>query len=197
MRGTKRPTSAVNHAADQRDNRHRIEAIAVLIDAATPIERIGIELRSAHEEVVRNHDARDRSEQSRVADQPAEDVVAKGREPVPRHHQQAKKARDQSAHAKADVARRKVGEVVRRTDDIRADVDVQRRNQQCDRGRGTQAAADEIDPAARPGDQMGSPKTTADADVTAIPRNEYSTIATGKPMRLTDESARPDSSHSA
>ncbi len=51
---------------------------------------------------------------------------------VPRHHRKAEKAGDQSASAEADETRREVGEVVRRTDDVRADVDVERCDEQRD-----------------------------------------------------------------
>src|SRR5580658_6281218 len=51
-----------HNPADECNNRHWIEAVAVLIDTAAPIERVRVELCVAHEEVVGHHDARDWSQ---------------------------------------------------------------------------------------------------------------------------------------
>ena len=64
---------------------------------------------------------------------------------------------------------------------FRSDVHVERRDQQRDEPEERQQWLMEA-PSSSTGFRIGLPKTTADADVTAMPRNENSTIATGRPI---------------
>ena len=109
-----------------------IDAVAVFVNSVAPVERFEVELRPADQEVVGDHNAGNRTEQAGIADQPAEDVVVEARQQFPRHHRQAEKAGDQPARAERDQLRIEVGNIVRRRDDIRRDIDVQRRHQQRD-----------------------------------------------------------------
>ncbi len=82
-----------------------------------------------NQEVVSNHDARNRPEQPGVANEPPKDIASKGAHQLPRHHGEPQQASDQATSAKTDQPRSKIRKVIRRRDDIRPDVYIERRNQ--------------------------------------------------------------------
>src|ERR1700683_60907 len=112
-----------NHDAEhKRYNCARVDALGVVIDALAMIKRVHIELCFTNKKVIGNHDSSDRSEQSGVADEPTEDVRIRRGQQLPRTHRQTEKASNQSAGAKADEPRIEIGEIIRRRDNIGADV---------------------------------------------------------------------------
>ena len=62
----------------KRDDGSRVDAAGVFVGAVAVIERDDVEAGAANEEVVRDHDAGDGTEETGVADEPSEYVTAKG-----------------------------------------------------------------------------------------------------------------------
>jgi hypothetical protein len=132
---------------------------------------------------------------SRVADQPAEYVTAEGRHQLPRHHGEAEETRDQAAGAEADELRREVGEVVRRlttlapmfTFSVAIRMLISARK--CD-----QRLMER--PSSVIGLQIGSPKTTVEAEVHRDP--DEAVVASSPPASRTPgrRSASPATSRS-
>ena len=58
----------------ERQEGARIESARILVRPAAQVEVFELQLPPAHQEIVDDDDAGDRPEQSRVADQPSEDV---------------------------------------------------------------------------------------------------------------------------
>src|SRR5260370_39416341 len=81
-----------DHTGNKRGNRPRIYATRVLVRASATIERDGVKTGSANQEIISNHDACNRAEQSGVADEPTEDVAAKAAHQLPRHHRKPQQA---------------------------------------------------------------------------------------------------------
>src|SRR5271166_2408463 len=80
----------------EREQGFGIEAAGVFVDAAPAIKIGEAETAAAQEEIIADHDAGDGAEQSRVADEPAEDVgTVRGHE-LPGHHEDADKAGDEA-----------------------------------------------------------------------------------------------------
>ena len=73
---------------------------------------------------------------------------------------------------KRDAARIEIGEIVRGRDDVGGDVGVQRRDQQRDQRDEGDHGLIEVADRSTTGSQIGSPKITADAEVTATPMKE-------------------------
>src|SRR6218665_2183181 len=76
---------AWQHAQQERDQRLRVPAVAVLVLAATAVPVIGLEMAAAHQVVVDQQDAGDGAQQRAVAAQPGEQIAAGGGQQFPGH----------------------------------------------------------------------------------------------------------------
>ncbi len=79
----------------------------------------------ANQEIIANHDACDRAEQSGTANQPAENVRTVTAEKFPRHHGDAEYAGDETSRAERDEVGANVGEIVGRRDNVGRDIGVE------------------------------------------------------------------------
>ena len=97
-------------------------------------QRGHIQLGSADQEIVGQHDAGDRPQQRRITDQPGEDVGAGRLQQLPREDGDADAGGDVAAHAKGDLLRRQIRETVGRGHDVGGEVGRQRGQQQGQQG---------------------------------------------------------------
>ena len=79
----------------------------------------------ADEVVVENHDAGDGAEERGAANEPAEDVGTVTGHELPRHHEDADDTGDESTGAEGNEAGTKIGEIVRRGDNVGSNVSVE------------------------------------------------------------------------
>ena len=131
------------------DDGPRVDSARVVIDAFGVVDGVDVELGFADEEVVGDHDAGDGAEQAGVTDEPADDVGVGRREQLPWAHRQSKQPGDHATGAETNQAREQVGEVVGGRDDVSADVDVERGDEDGDErdecNDGLMECADELD----------------------------------------------------
>src|SRR5690606_32631443 len=72
-----KPRNIQKDGERQSHQRAGIEAAPVTVDAVVRIERGDLEVALPNDEIVRDHDRRDRAEQRAVADQPGKDIAAR------------------------------------------------------------------------------------------------------------------------
>src|SRR5579859_2327652 len=111
-----------------------MDAARIFVLSAALVEVLRRKIFVTNHEIIADQDTRNGAEESRIADEPAENVVAVTRHELPRLHDDAHHEGDQSAGAKADTARRKIGEVVGGGDDVCGDVDVKRGHEEREHG---------------------------------------------------------------
>src|SRR5213075_2500714 len=167
-------------AGDERENRDPVEAAREFVDAVPLVEIVEHELTAPYDEVVRDHDSGDGTQQRAIADQPGEDV---GRGVVvepPGHHHNSDHGGDHCALLERDLVGSEVREAVRRGDDVGRDVGRQRRDRQPHHRQNDHERS--ADPRQQcDGVAMRWWKMITVAFVTAAPMNANSAMVPGRP----------------
>src|SRR5258708_24762552 len=99
----------------------------MLIGSTAKIQILDLQPSPPDHEIVADHDARDRAEESSIAAQPSQDKRPVVREQFPRHHSDAHEAGDNSSRTKADSPWPQDGEVIGGRHDVSPDVYVESR----------------------------------------------------------------------